>query len=262
MLKTFRRFQTALSLSGAQVDPYRVSHPMPGDRIANLQTLVEKSPYRDRADPPALQQRHDMMRAKIAIYTQGQAALSRLMRKSTDALAKKYGDAQAAYLFGSLNTALQRTDGLIRAQPRNPYFRELRGDILMKANRPRDAASAYARAVSLDPAKSGLLPVSYGQALMAVGTPDSLKKAVAQIQLGLSRDKENGAAYRYLAQAYGQLGDIAKAQLATADGYFYSGDYKNATIFAMRAQKMLKRGGPDWVRAQDIISSSKPRKKD
>jgi len=130
----------------------------------------------------------------------------------------------------------------------------LRGDILMKVNKPADAANAYARAVSLDSAKSGLLPVSYGQALMAVGTPDSLKKAVVQISNGLQRDRENSAGYRYLAQAYGELGEIPKADLATAEGYYYQGAYKDAKIFAMRAQKAMKRGEPGWLRAQDIIN--------
>jgi len=254
MLKTFERFQSALSLSGAQVDPYRISHPMPQERISNLEELVRKSPYRDRTDPPALQQRHDMMRLKIAAYTDGQSAVSRLMRKITDPLAVKYGDAQVTYLYGNLSSALDKADALVKLQPKNPYFQELRGDILMKANRPKDAATAYAKAVSLDPAKSGLLPVSYGQALMAIGTPDSLKKAVVQIQNGLERDRENGAAYRYLAQAYGEQGDVAKAELATAEGYFYSGAYRDAKIFAMRAQKNFKRGEPAWLRAQDIIN--------
>jgi len=89
---------------------------------------------------------------------------------------------------------------------------------------------------------------------MAVGTPESLKKAVVQISNGLGRDKENAEGYRYLAQAYGELGDIAAADLATAEGHFYSGDYKNAKIFAMRAQQKLKRGEPGWLRAQDIIN--------
>ena len=254
MLKTFERFQSALSLSGAQVDPYRISHPMPQERIANLEELVKASPYRDKVDPPALQQRHDMMRVKIAAYTDGQSAVSRLMRKITDPLAVKYGDAQVTYLYGTLSSALGKADALIKAQPKNPYFQELRGDILMKANKPKDAATAYAKAVSLDPAKSGLLPVSYGQALMAVGTPDSLKKAVAQIEIGLERDRENGPAYRYLAQAYGEQGEVAKAELATAEGYFYSGAYRDAKIFAMRAQQNFKRGEPAWLRAQDIIN--------
>jgi predicted Zn-dependent protease len=254
MLKTFERFQSALSLSGARVDPYRISHPMPQERIANLKELVDKSPYRDKTDPPSLQQRHDMMRVKIAAYTDGQSAVSRLMRKISDPVAVKYGDAQVSYLYGNLSSALSKTDALIKLQPKNPYFHELRGDILMKANRPKEAADAYAKAVSLDPAKSGLLPVSYGQALMAIGTPDSLKKAVAQIKAGLARDKENGVAYRYLAQAYGEQGDVAQADLATAEGYFYSGNFREAKIFAMRAAKNLKRGEPAWLRAQDIIN--------
>lgn len=254
MLKTFHRFQSALSLSGAQVDPYRISHPMPQDRIANLEVLVKQSPYVDKVDAPALQQRHDMMRIKIAVYMKGQAAASRLMRKNPGSLASQYGDAQSAYLYGNLNAALTKTAALIKAQPKNPYFQELRGDILMKANKPKDAAEAYSRAVSLDPVRSGLLPVSYGQALMAMGTPDALKKAVVQLSNGLGRDKENADGYRYLAQAYGELGNIPAADLATAEGHFYSGDYKNAKIFAMRAQQKLKRGEPGWLRAQDIIN--------
>lgn len=254
MLKTFHRFQTALSLSGAQVDPYRISHPMPQDRIANLEVLVKQSPNVDKVDPPALQQRHDMMRMKIAVYMEGQAGLARLMRKMPGSLAAQYGDAESTYLFGNIATALAKTNALIKAQPKNAYFQELRGDILMKANRPKEAADAYAKAVSLDPARSGLLPVSLGQALMAVGTPESLKKAVVQINNGLQRDKENAAGYRYLAQAYGELSDIPGAELATAEGHFYSGNYKDAKIFAMRAQQQMKRGEPRWLRAQDIIN--------
>ncbi|TIT45150.1 MAG: M48 family peptidase, partial [Mesorhizobium sp.] len=73
-------------------------------------------------------------------------------------------------------------------------------------------------------------------------------KAVVQINNGLGRDKENSTGYRYLAQAYGELGDIPGAELATAEGHFYSGNYKDAKIFAMRAQQQMKRGEPRWIR--------------
>lgn len=261
MLKTFQRFQNALSLSGARVDPYQVSHPMPRERIANLETLAHESQYFDKKDPEALQQRHDMMRVKIAAYTQGQAAASRLLRGSGDDLAVRYGDAQTTYLFGDLRSALSKTDALIKSQPKNAYFHELRGDILMKSNKPAAAAESYASAVRLDPAKSGILPVQLGQAYLAIGTPDALKKAVTEISKGLDRDRENAAGYRYLAQAYGMLGDVADADLATADGHYYSGAYQDAKIFAMRAQQKFQRGTPGWVRAQDIINYKAPGKK-
>jgi predicted Zn-dependent protease len=261
MLVTFGRFQSALSLSGARVDPYQQSHPMPRDRIANLEILVKSSPHYETKDSEALQQRHDMMRAKIAVYTQGQAAASRLFKKMPGSLAAQYGEAQAALLFGNPRNALKKADALIKIEPQNPYFYELRGDVLLRANQPEKAAEAFARAVRLDPAKSGILPISYGQALIATGKPDSIKKAVGVINEGLSRDKENFNGYAYLAQAYGQLGEVPEAELATAEGYYYGGNYQQAKIFAMRAQQKFKRGAPGWVRAQDIINYKTPKKK-
>lgn len=261
MLATFKRFQSALSLSGARVDPYRVSHPMPQDRISNLQTLIERSPNYGKADSAALQQRHDMMRFKIAAYTQGQAAASRMIAKNPGTLAAKYGDAQVTYLYGNLRSAQSKADALVKAQPGNPYFHELRGDILMKVGRPKEAAAAYGKAIQLDPAKSGLLPVMQGQALLAIGTPDAVKQAVAQINKGLERDRENISAYRYLAQAQGMLGNVAEAELATAEGHYYSGAYRDAAVFAARAQTRLKPGSPAWLRAQDIINQGKSARK-
>jgi predicted Zn-dependent protease len=261
MLKTFQRFQSALSLSGARVDPYQVSHPIPRDRIANLEQLAKASPYYDRVDSEALQLRHDMMRAKIAVYTKGQSAASRMFRKAPEGLAAQYGDAQAALLFGNPRAALKKADALLKTQPKNPYFHELRGDILLRANKPAEAAQAYARAMQLDPVKSGILPIAYGQALIATGKPDAIRQAVVEIREGLGRDKENFNGYAYLAQAYNQLGEVADAELATAEGYFYGGNYQQAKIFAMRAQQKFKRGAPGWVRAQDIVNYKVAKKK-
>ncbi|MBL8576106.1 MAG: M48 family metallopeptidase [Mesorhizobium sp.] len=260
MLTTFARFQSALSLSGAQVDPYRVSHPMPRERIANLETLVKASPYYDKTDSAEMQQRYDMVRAKIAVYTKGQAEGSRLFKKLSP-LAAQYGDALLAYRFSNPRNALKKADALIKQQPNNPYFHELRGDVLLKANQPEKAVAAYAKAVQLDPGKSSIIQIAYGQALIATGKTENVKKAATLIKDALSRDKENFTGYTYLAQAYGQLGDVGEAEMATAEGYYYSGNYNQAKIFAMRAQQKFKRGEPAWVRAQDIISQKGPKKK-
>jgi predicted Zn-dependent protease len=261
MLTTFKRFESALALSGTHVDPYQVSHPMPRDRIANLQALAEKSPYFGKTDPAALQLRHDLSRAKIAAYTEGRSTAARIFRDEPRGLPALYANAIATYLSGNPGSALKQADALIKSNPRNPYFQELRGDILMKLNKPADAAKAYSDAYRLDSDKPGLLLVSYGQALLATGDRKSIDKAVDEINKGLAHDRENVGAYRYLAQAYGQLGEIGEAELATAEGYYYSGVYLQAKIFAARAQQKLKRGSPGWVRAQDIINYREPGKK-
>ncbi len=258
MLKTFERLAGGMALAGVDVDPYQISHPMPRERIANLEELARKSRYFDRKDPPQLQLRHDMMRAKIAAYMEGGQAVQRLFRGNPRGIPARYGDAIATYLNGNPRTALQKVDALIAEMPRNAYLQELRGDILIKASRAEEAANAYARALSLAPGTPGLLQVGYGQALLATGKPDLVKKAASELQTGLSREPEFANGYRYLAQAYGQLGDIAAAELATAEGHFHLGRYQDAKIFATRAQKRMKRGTPGWLRAQDIIQYRKP----
>jgi predicted Zn-dependent protease len=260
MLKTFKRFQSALALSGTRIDPYQISHPTPRDRIANLEVLARESPYFETQDPPELQRRHDRMRAKIAAFTQEKGSTAQLFRqdnKATDA--KQYGEAIEGYLHGNPRAALAKVDALIKAEPNNPYHYELRGDTLMKANRPAEAADAYAKAIKLDPRRSSVLQVSYGQALLAQGNAKAARKATQALQKAVAADPENTTAYRYLAQAYGQLGLVGQAELAAADGHYYSGNFQDAKIFAARAQRKLKPGSAEWQRAQDIINYRKPR---
>ncbi len=258
MIRTFERFASNMALSGVRADPYQASHPMPRERIANLETLARASRHFDRKDPPALQLRHDMARAKIAAYTQGHTAAMRLFRDNPRGLPALYADAIGTFLSGNSRAAVGKIDALIQASPRNPYLHEIRGEILMRAGRPADAAKSFGQAMRLDPAKSGLIQIGHGQALMAVGTPDALRKAVVELQGGLSRAKEYSAGYRYLAQAQAQLGNVAEADLATAEGHFYSGNFRDSKVFAARAQQRLQNGSPGWLRAQDIINFRQP----
>jgi predicted Zn-dependent protease len=258
MLVTFERFADDLALSGTRADPYQLSHPMPRERIANLQELVRESRFSDRRDPPALQQRHDLMRAKIAAYTQGHAAAMRLFRDDPRGLPALYADAIGTFLSGNGREALRKIDALVRANPNNAYFHEMRGEILMRANQPADAAKAYAQAMKLDRSRSGIIQVAHGNALLQTGQADQVRKATVEIQAGLTRARDYGAGYRYLAQAHAQLGEIAEADLATAEGHFHSGNYKDAKIFAARAQQRLAQGSPAWLRAQDIINYRQP----
>lgn len=255
MLKTFERFADNIALSGVNVDPYRISHPMPRDRIAALQALAESSPHFDRKDPPALQLRHDLVRAKIAAYTRGRGAAMRLFRNQQGSLPALYADAIGTFLSGNARAAVGKIDALVRSNPQNPYFHEMRGEILLKSGRPGEAADAFARAHRLDPDRSGIIQIGYGQALLAAGEP---QRAIAELKAGLTRAKEYSAGYRYLAQAHAQLGDVADAELATAEGHFYAGNLRDAKIFAARAQQKMPNGSPGWLRAQDIINYRQP----
>lgn len=257
MLKTFERFSQALSLSGANVDPYRISHPLPQERIAALKTLAHQSPYFEKKDPPSLQMRHNMARAKIAAYYGAFADLRRMFKTDPRGLPARYGEAVLAVEKGTPSAAMSKVTALVKEQPKNPFFHELLGDLYIKANNPAAAAAAYQRAKQLDSRQSSLLGISYGHALILTDDPKNLNLAIKEIRAGLAKEPDFAAGYAYLAMAYSRAGELALGYLATADMNYYSGNIMQAHIFATRAQKGLKKGSADWLRAQDLLNTTR-----
>ncbi len=257
MLTTFQRFSQSLSLSGVQVDPYQISHPLPRERIALLEELARKSKFFDTRDPQRLLERHQLMRAKVAAYSGGAAAVARLFSKDRSSLAARYGDAIATDLSGNSAAALKKMDSLVKEQPGNPYFQEFRGEILIKLRKTDEAIKAFAQAVKLDRAKSPLIRARLGFALVASGKPSNMNRAIEELRVAIQADPDNFNAYRNLSQAYGQAGDIANAELIMAEGNFRAGNSREAKVFAARALQKLPKGSPGAIRANDILTIGK-----
>lgn len=257
MLTTFERFSQSLSLSGVQVDQYQISHPLPRERIALLEELARKSQYFDAKDSAALVNRHQLMRAKIAAYTGGASAVSRMFSSDRGSVAARYGDAIATDLGGNSAAALKKMDALIREQPKNAYFQEFRGEVLIKLRKNDEAIEAFSRAAKLDRDNSPLIRARLGFALVSSGKPSNMGRAIQELRTSLQGEPENFDAYRHLSQAYGQSGDIGNAELVMAEGNFRAGNSRDAKVFAARALQKLPKGSPGAIRANDILTIGK-----
>ena len=252
MLKTFKRFQSSLALAGTKVDPYQISHPLPRERIANLERLAKESEFFGAADEPDLQKRHDQARAKIAAYMGSDKTVKRLFRDKPDSDGAKYGDAISTYLRGSPKVALKKIDALIAKDPSNGYLQEMRGEVLLKMNKPKEAVIAYRKALKLDPSRNSTIQSALGQALLLSG---DVKGAIVQLKEATRNDPASGLAHEYLARAYAQSGRTAEADLTLAELHFNNGNFFEAKVFATRAVRGLPKGTPAWIRANDIIKS-------
>ncbi len=258
MLETFSNLASQSFLSTKYTDPYAVSHPMPRERIAALEQLARQSPHYEKKDPPALQHRHNLARAKLHGYLEHPSSVARRYPRSDNSVAANYARTISKMRSGSYRDALSGTDRLIRAEPNNPYFHELKGDLLVKAGRPREAIAPYQRAVSMAP-RPGLIRVALGGALVATGDQNLLGQGIRQLNQGLQAEPDFATGYRQLAIAYGKSGRVAEAELATAQEHFARGDHELAKRFAGRAQQGLKHGSPAWLRADDILKYRPPR---
>jgi predicted Zn-dependent protease len=253
MYETFRRFADQTMFSARYVDPYVQTHPMPTERVQALETIAKTSPYWDKADPPELQQRHDMVRAKLAGYLDQPDTVVRRYPLSDTSLPARYARAISAYRFSDLRNAVGQIDGLIRVQPNNPYFHELKGQALMESGKGAEAIAPLRQAVSLAP-NARLIRAMLAQALVASNNPAHADEAIAILRDVLLHEKELVNGYRHLATAYGRKGDLAQADLASAQASFASGDFKTARELAARAKTRLPTGSPGWVKADDIAT--------
>jgi len=254
MYETFKRFTSESLFAARGADPYLQSHPMPADRVAALEELARASAYWDKKDDPALQLRHDMIRAKISAFMERQDTVYRRYPLSNDTVPARYARAITTYLHGDPRSALTQIDALIQQQPNNAYFQELRGQALLEGGKPAEAIAPLRRAVQLSN-NAPLIEMLLGQALVGTENKAYTDEAVAILRAAVARETEAPLGYIQLAMAYGRKGDYAEADLASAQAAFLRGDNKTARELASRAKTRFAIGTPGWVKADDIVSA-------
>ncbi|MCL8487911.1 MULTISPECIES: M48 family metalloprotease [Bradyrhizobium] len=254
MYDTFKRFTNESLFAARGSDPYLQSHPMPADRVEALEGLARQSPYWDKKDDPALQLRHDMVRAKISAFMERPDTVARRYPLSENSLPARYARAISTYLHGDLRSALSQIDALIQAQPNNPYFYEVRGQALLEGGRPAEAIAPLRKAVQLSN-NGPLIEMLLGQALVASENKAYTDEAISILRAAVARESEAPLGYSQLAMAYGRKGDYAEADLASAQAAFLRGDNKTARELASRAKTRFAVGSPGWVKADDIVTA-------
>jgi len=255
MYDTFKKFADEMMFSAAYIDPYVQNHPMPAERMAALAELV-KTPYWEKKDPPELQFRHDMMRAKLCGFLERADTIMRRYPSSDTSMPARYARAIAAYRFGDVRASLAQIEGLIEAMPSNPYFHELKGQALLENGHPAEAIAPLRRAVETAP-NPALIQILLAQALIGTNNAKNAADAVPLLRAAIAKEPESGDAYEQLAMAYGHNGNLADADLASAQAAFARGDNKTARELAARAKMRFPVGSPGWVRADDIVAFNK-----
>ena len=257
MYDTFKRFANESLFAAEGSDPYLQSHPMPQERVDALEQLIKTSPYWNKKDDPALQLRHDMVRAKISAFMERESTVYRRYPLSDTSLPARYAHAIATYRHGDLRTALVQIDALIQVQPNNPYFYELRGQALLEGGKPTEAIAPLRKAVQLSN-NAPLIEMLLGQALVATDNAAYTAEAITILKAALARETEAPLGYTQLAMAYAKKRDYADADLASAQAAYLRGDNKTARDLAARAKTRFAVGTPGWVKADDIVTARPP----
>ncbi|WP_121115908.1 M48 family metalloprotease [Croceibacterium ferulae] len=227
------------------------THPLSGDRISRLQADYKADPAWDTPPDPDQQRRFERIKAKLYGYLAKPAdTLAHYPAYLNDAPAR-YARAYAYHKDARMDLALAETDALIATDPDDPYFLELKGQVLLESGRPQEALPLLRQATRLTN-NNGLIAGTFGHALIATEDSRNLAEAEQVLRAAVGRDRENPFAWYQLGVVYGQQGDIPRAQLASAEQLIMSGQPSAALQNAEAAEHSLPEGSADWLRAQDV----------
>ncbi|HUE18468.1 MAG TPA: M48 family metalloprotease [Stellaceae bacterium] len=255
LLDFFEILEQEEFLSAQHQDPYLRTHPLTRQRIEYVRKHVEQSPWSNVPDPPQWVAMYAVLKAKLGAFLNPPSETLDKYKADDSSVPARYARAIAYYKVPQLNKALDLINGLIHDYPDNPYFYELKGQMLFENGHVADAVEPYQKAVQLKP-DTPLLRVELGQVELETEDPALVPKALNTLADAVHFENENPDAWHFLAIAYGRSNNLGMAALALAEEGMVNGDYKTAGQQATRALQILP-PGQNRVRAQDIQDDAK-----
>ncbi|MEQ1929237.1 MAG: M48 family metalloprotease [Parvularculaceae bacterium] len=259
LIEFFGKLRNQEIITFRKINPYMQSHPLSNQRITALTDRASASSSFENKDSPEEIERLKLIQAKINGFLQETDVTLRQYPLTDQSDPAHYARAVAYYRGSQLEKAETEVDRLIAKFPDNPYYQELKGQMLFEFGQAAASIAPHQKSVDLAPDKA-LLRINLGRAL--VGTEDVAlyPQAIKELRSALLLEPDNSFGWFELARAYGGVGNEGMASLATAESRYHSGSKGEAATFARRAQEHLKQGTPEYRQASDIIAAAQPRK--
>ena len=253
----FKKLQNQeFRLAIPQEDSYARTHPLGGERIQALENIYKTDPAWDKKTDPALEDRFQRIKAKLAGFVEDPRTTLIRYPESNKSVPARYARAYAWHKSAYPDRALAEIDSLLNEKPHDAYFLELKGQVLLESGKPEEALASLRDAVARAP-NEPLIAALFGHALIATEKPANFEEAKKVLRAAIARDNSNPFAWYQLGIVYDRDGDPGRAALATAERYNLQGVPRLALANAEHALRAIPTGSPDWLRAQDIAMVSR-----
>ena len=245
----FRILDSQNVLAVSRGNPFVQSHPLTRARMQFVESHAARQS--GLSVPAAWTTAHARMVAKLRAFLRDPREVLQTYQ-GDDSVVGRYARAIAHYRMPDLRSALAEIDALSAEQPDDPYFHELKGQMLFENGRIGEAIAPYREAVRLAP-DAPLLRIGLAQALIESDQPAAMAEAIERLKEALQREPENASAWRLLGIAQGRDGQEGRSDVAFAEYALLIGKPEDARLYARRAENKIAASDPDWLRLQDIL---------
>lgn len=251
LYKFFDRISGQELLITDRQDPYVRTHPLTRNRMSSIRAHIERSPYSDVPPNPDLEEQHRRMVAKLYSFLKPQNSTLQKYPESDMSISGRYARSVAHYRRGRLDLSVPLIDGLIEERPEDPYFWELKGQMLFENGRIEESIEAYREATRLLPF-APLILVAMAHAMVEAGDPQYVQETQNALRTALQEDPNDLFAWQLSAKSYAINDQPGLSAYAAAERAFLMGQLGEVMRYVRKAEEVLPTGTPLWVRLQDL----------
>lgn len=241
---------------GGHPDPYSLTHPLSTDRLNALNNFIKHSKYPHSTSSKSLEARYKRMSYKIFAFTEDTDYALQTAEKLYDKKIALYMKAVIYMRIGKSKQAIDAIDQLLASEPNDPYYNELKGQILLESGNT-ESLKYFEKASALLP-NDALMKMNVAVVAFDVFRKDpsklgpvGLRRFIPNLKFMQTQEPHNPSPYYYLSLYYEAMGQEGLRQVYLAIYYDKQGDNRGK-ILAKSALRILKKDTPEWYWAKDI----------
>ena len=216
LLSFFKLLKDQELLARARQDAYVITHPATQDRISFVKNHVLKSAHTNNEVPVNLKQAHARILAKLSAFIDPPTKTLRSRANANPSISDKYALAIANFRSSRLDKAIRMVNGLIENSPEDPYFHELKGQMLFDHGKIKEALHSYQKAVGLRPFEP-LLRIGLAHTQLESKQSNMWFSAIKNLKVALNKENSYPFAWKLVGIAYGKVGRMGMSALALAE---------------------------------------------
>jgi predicted Zn-dependent protease len=239
--------------SNPMANKYDQTHPLSQERLTAIRNFYNKSKFQHTKHDDELEYRWNRAVAKLKAFTVEPSKILDLITRSSSEEITFYIKAINYFRNSDINTAIKYVDKLIILKPQDPFYHELKGQILFEYGK-KEALDSYQVATRL---RSDDLLIRLGKAIVGISVysddVSKMREFYKDLKFVYDKEPNNITVLYYLTVFYEKADRKAESLLYSAILAYKTGNFDRAKGLAKEAIKGLKKGSPEWHRASDII---------
>lgn len=218
-----------------KINPYFLTHPLSSERKKIIKLNLENQ---NKKNFKSLNLKFSLVKAKVNGFFLDEIELENLY-PDLKTLESLYAYSLKNYKIGKIIKALELIDKCIEMDNKNPYFHELKGQILFESGKSNESVSSFRKAIKLKPDEKSF-NLFLAKSLYHSQRDSSFAESIDLLWKYIKNDDFPYEAWHYLGLNYGKIKKFDLSSYALAEKYLLVNELKNAKIHIKRVKKISK----------------------